>query len=99
MSSTGDLHLEPHPRRSSRFRDSRPVDTSLRFLFIPATAEGTNKKGTPIPMSRYVGEAQDQLRQLARELRAVHYRLLGIVASLPAPPPEQALRAEMEAGG
>jgi hypothetical protein len=28
-------------------------------------------------------DAQEQLRQIARELRSVHYRLLGIVASLP----------------
>ncbi|HEY0510870.1 MAG TPA: hypothetical protein VGH73_03140 [Thermoanaerobaculia bacterium] len=50
-------------------------------------------------MSRYVGEAQDQLRQIARELRSVHYRLLGIVASLPVPPPEERLMDEMDAGG
>jgi hypothetical protein len=36
-------------------------------------------------MSKYEGEAQEQLRQIARELRSVHYRLLGIVATLPAP--------------
>jgi hypothetical protein len=40
-------------------------------------------------MSKYEGEAQEQLRQIARELRSVHYRLLGIVATLPAPANEE----------
>ena len=40
-------------------------------------------------MAKYEGEAQEQLRQIARELRSVHYRLLGIVATLPAPADEE----------
>ena len=37
-------------------------------------------------------DAQEQLRQIARELRSVHYRLLGIVASLP--PRDEAARLD-----
>jgi len=47
-------------------------------------------------MSKHEGEAQEQLRQIARELRSVHYRLLGIVATLPAPPNEEPAPLEEE---
>lgn len=40
-------------------------------------------------MSKYESDAQEQLRQIAGELRSVHYRLLGIVATLPVPPNEE----------
>jgi hypothetical protein len=38
-------------------------------------------------------DAEEELRQVARELRAVHYRLLGIAASLP--PPAESAKGEM----
>jgi hypothetical protein len=47
-------------------------------------------------MAKYEGEAQEQLRQIARELRSVHYRLLGIVATLPAPADEEPAPVEDE---
>ncbi len=43
-------------------------------------------------MANLEADAQEQLRQIARELRSVHYRLLGIVASLP--PRDEAARLD-----
>jgi hypothetical protein len=36
-------------------------------------------------MSDIESEAQVQLREVVRELRSIHYRLLGLIASLPSP--------------
>lgn len=36
-------------------------------------------------MSDVENEARTQLREVVQELRSVHYRLLGLIASLPAP--------------
>jgi hypothetical protein len=36
-------------------------------------------------MSEVENEVQAQLREVVQELRSIHYRLLGMIASLPAP--------------
>jgi hypothetical protein len=36
-------------------------------------------------MPEVENEAQAQLREVVQELRSIHYRLLGLIASLPAP--------------
>jgi hypothetical protein len=40
-------------------------------------------------MSDVENEAQVQLREVVQELRSIHYRLLGLIASLPTSDPEK----------